>query len=107
MGAVFGVDHVCLSADDLDARAGELARRGFKPLFEEKKLAVSEHKKKFLRRPVDLHDMVFMKAASGVSIELIAHHAALPLQKGPYELTIPDGAALSARLACYDPDLVS
>lgn len=71
---IVGIDHIALSATDIDRATGIVSRWGYKPIFINKKLANEPAKRPYLRTKNLFHDISYCQPAlKGIPIELTVH----------------------------------
>lgn len=101
---ILGIDHICLTVQSLAAELGEWSYLGWKPHFTESGLPLQENKKPFMRRHHPTHDMAFLTAASGISVEIIRHHPEPASCKGRYEVEFSNNQAsvVGLLVKCHD-----
>lgn len=81
---ILGVDHIALSAEEIDGAVRELEELGFSPKFSD--VAVPNHRAKqpFLRRFEAAHAVAYCSSrASGVAIEITVHGSLRAEDAGP------------------------
>jgi len=106
---ILGIDHICLTVQSLSAQLEAWRYLGWKPHFTELGLPLQENKKPFMRRHHPLHDMAFLTAASGISVEIIRHHPEPSSFKGRYEIKFANDQAsvIGFLVKCRDLNLSS
>lgn len=85
---IIGVDHLALSAEDIDKGAAVLSGWGYKPKFINKDVANSLAKEPYLVSMNKYHDISYCQSAiGGPAVELTVHGSELKGDiNGPYEI---------------------
>lgn len=106
---ILGVDHICLSSRSPEAESSEWAKQGWKSHFTELNLSLQLNKKPFMRRHHPSHDMVFLTAPSGISVEMIRHHPDPSNYGGRYQVEfVSSGCGIEKlQVQCRDLTIAS
>jgi hypothetical protein len=89
---ILGVDHVALTASDIDADVTELQRAGYSAKFVEKNLPNSREKVSLLRRYTPRHAIAYCRRDKTVAIELVQHDNSLTAGSQGYQVVMGEGA---------------
>jgi hypothetical protein len=71
---IIGIDHICISSNNISKDSKIFEKFGYKIDFYEKKVPIENEKKEFLKNNFKTHDFALLKLHNSVAIELIDHN---------------------------------
>ena len=74
MSNIIGIDHVCISSNNILEDSKIFEKFGYKIDFYEKKVPIEKKKEEFLKNSFKTHDFALLKLHNSVAIELIDHN---------------------------------
>ena len=74
MSNIIGIDHICISSNNILEDSKIFEKFGYKIDFYEKKNPIKNEKREFLNNNFKTHDFALLKLHNSVAIELIDHN---------------------------------
>ena len=89
---IVGIDHIALSALDMNQALKRLLKWGYTPKFTERDVENHPAKKKFLSSVMPFHDLAYCQPRSlGLAIELTVHGRRFSGEEAPYKAVFSGG----------------